>query len=89
MRLLLIPGIVISLLVSGSSNAQSLISHFPDSSAIIQIKTIPPGYYCTQLPFTCKTELAIQKKLGLPIFLRLGSLEFVDYLERKKRAPNK
>ena len=89
MRRLLIPGIVISLLFSGTSNAQIRTAHFPDSSALIQIKTIPPAYNCSQLPFTCKTELAIQKKLGLPIFLRLGSLEYVDYLERKKRVTNK
>lgn len=83
MRRLLQSATFIIVLISGSSNAQMLSSSFPDTSAFIQIKTIPPGFYTSRLSPICKTELRMQQSLGLPLFIRLGTKEFVDYLERK------
>ena len=58
----------------------------PDSIAPISIKTVPPDYYSRRLPFFCRAELSLQKAAGRPFFLRLGSKEYVDYLEQKPSA---
>jgi len=41
------------------------------------------SYYATHLGFFCKEELSIQKTTRLPVFFRLGSLEYVNKLEGK------
>jgi hypothetical protein len=41
------------------------------------------GYYVDHLGFFCKKEIDIQKTLHLPIFFRLGSLEYCNKLEGK------
>jgi hypothetical protein len=52
---------------------------------IINIKTVPPGLCTQNLSFFCRQELKLQKASGLPLYIRLGSKEYVDYLERKAR----
>ncbi len=46
---------------------------------------VPASFYCSNLGFFCKQELKIAKatKFKLPIAIRLGSLQYVDYLEGK------
>jgi hypothetical protein len=58
----------------------------PDPVFRISIKTVPPDYYSSQLSFFCRTELSLQKATGRPVFFRLGSKEYVDYLEQKPNA---
>ncbi|TCZ63404.1 hypothetical protein [Flaviaesturariibacter aridisoli] len=58
----------------------------PDSIAPISIKTVPPDFYTRRLSFFCRTEWSLQKATGRPVFLRLGSKEYVDYLEQKPGA---
>ena len=42
------------------------------------------GHLMTQpLPFFCRQELNLEKKTGLPIRLRAGSLSSCDWLEQK------
>ena len=43
------------------------------------------GFYCSNLGFFCKQELKLAKitKFRLPLAIRLGSLQYVDYLEGK------
>jgi hypothetical protein len=36
-----------------------------------------------RLGFFCRKELQIQKITGLPLYIRLGSKGYVDYLEKK------
>ena len=38
--------------------------------------------------FFCRQEIMIEKRFSLPVRLRLGSLSYVDYLERKPNAFN-
>lgn len=47
---------------------------------------IAPSYYCNSLGYFCKKELQIQKLTSLPISFRLGTLEYVNYLEQKPNA---
>ena len=43
------------------------------------------GFYCSNLGFFCKQELKLAKitKFRLPLAIRLGSLQYIDYLEGK------
>lgn len=34
-------------------------------------------------PFFCKLESGLEKKSGMPVRIRLGSVDYVDYLEGK------
>jgi hypothetical protein len=52
----------------------------------ISIKTIPATLYTAHLSPVCKAEVILQKKTGLPIYIRLGGKEYVDYLEGKPNA---
>ena len=46
---------------------------------------VTPSFYCSNLGFFCKQELKLAKATNfrLPIAFRLGSLQYVDYLEGK------
>lgn len=61
----------------------------PQASGISDVKNIrvlPQNFYTRHLPFTCKKEDQLQKHTGLNLFIRLGSKDYVDYLERKPGA---
>jgi hypothetical protein len=45
---------------------------------------INSNYYTQHFGFFCKKELALQKALKAPLFIRLGSLQQCNYLEGKK-----
>jgi len=53
------------------------------------IRSLPQNFYTSRLGFMCKKEIQIQKALRLPLFFRLGSKEYVDYMERKQKLPVK
>lgn len=48
-----------------------------------RLNAVDGSYYATQMGFFCKEELSIQKTTRLPVFFRLGSLEYVNKLEGK------
>lgn len=47
------------------------------------LNQISPGYYCQTLSFFCKKELQLEKIISVPFRFRLGSLDYVNYLEQK------
>ena len=47
------------------------------------LKLLPQNFYTQHLGFFCKKEIQVQKATRLPLFIRLGSKEYVDKLERK------
>jgi hypothetical protein len=49
------------------------------------IRTTPlvPDYYVRQLGWTCRQEYRFEKRSGLPLRLRLGSLGYTNWLEGK------
>lgn len=55
----------------------------------ISLKPLPQNFYNLQAGFFCKKELRLQKIISLPVFLRLGSKQYVDYLEKKPNAVKK
>jgi hypothetical protein len=52
----------------------------------ISLSPLPQNFYKQNLGYFCKKELQLQKATSLPIFIRLGSKEYIDYLERKPNA---
>lgn len=47
---------------------------------------LSPGNYQDQLGFFCRTEWQFEKRTGLPLRFRLGSIDYVNYLEQKPNA---
>jgi hypothetical protein len=50
------------------------------------LKPLPQNFYNKNLGYFCKKEWQLQKIIALPVYIRLGSKEYVDYLERKPNA---
>ena len=46
------------------------------------------SYYPNSLGFVCKKELQLDKITAVPLRFRLGSLDYVNYLEQKPNAKN-
>ncbi len=57
-------------------------STFPVVSKF-SVTGISPAYYANHLGFVCKTELKLDKITPLPFRFRLGSLEYVNWMEQK------
>jgi hypothetical protein len=49
---------------------------------------VAPTFDADKLPFFCKIEHQIGKRLPMPILFRLGSVEYVNYLEGKTDSYN-
>jgi len=75
-------------LLNSSKAASQLSSRFVSDSADkhFSIRILPQNFYNQQLSFTCKKELQLQKLISLPVYIRLGSKDYVDYLEKKPNA---
>ncbi len=87
MRVRLLLLIVLCSVVSGQSHAQSALKQTADTLRLpLTLKILPQDFYKQHLAFTCKKELQLQKLVSLPLYIRLGSKDYVDYLEKKPNA---
>jgi hypothetical protein len=48
-------------------------------------RMVSPQFSPDALPFFCKIEYKMEKKLPVPVRIRLGSAAYVDWLEGKSR----
>ncbi|MEP6596459.1 MAG: hypothetical protein ABJA71_10965 [Ginsengibacter sp.] len=55
-----------------------------NSFFISPVNVITSNYYTQHFGLICKKELALQKAIKLPIYIRLGSLQECNYLEGKR-----
>ena len=76
-------GAALFLFVSFQSAAQAVPA---DTLRPISIKTVPSNYATQHLGYFCRKELQLQRLTGTRVFIRLGSKEYVDYLEQKPNA---
>jgi len=67
--------------------SQSLIFRINDSAQIRNAASVilPPNYYVNNLGVMCKQERIVEKRTGIRLRLRAGSLEQCNLLEGKQR----
>lgn len=91
MRLLMVlPGILLLLPVVGT--AQQLAVPRIDLGRPVTLPVSQPARWCGRematghYGFFCRQELKADKKLPVPVRLRLGSMQMTDWLESKPNA---
>ena len=56
-----------------------------DSVLYLPIRLVPADTYSKELAFFCKREWELEKKTGVPMKFRLGSVDYVNTLEGKNQ----
>jgi hypothetical protein len=78
---------ILTTLLSLKANAQlNSMKHGDDLPPITLITVLPQNFYNQHKGYMCKKEDQLQKATGLGFFIRLGSKNYVDYLEKKPNA---
>lgn len=88
-----IPGLHFSSLPPGRGGqvnpADSVVRIRKNSIRLSTLTRIPSpvtaAYYVSNLGFFCRKEWQVEKSIRIPLKLRLGSLDYVDRLEGKRK----
>jgi len=75
--------------VLNSMKASSQLSFKPSIDTAKKKNLLQPlqqNFYNQTLGYFCTKEIQLQKITSLPIYIRLGSKEYVDYMEGKPNA---
>jgi len=69
------------------ASSQAAFRKINDSLPVMRsICVLPQNFYNQHKGYICKREDLLQNATGLNLFIRLGSKNYVDYLERKPNA---
>lgn len=52
----------------------------------ILLNLVPASFSSSQFGFFCQKELQLEKVIAIPVRFRLGSLEYVNWMEQKPNA---
>ena len=75
------------LLISLKAASQLHLKPVPDSiHTQPSLKVLPQNFYIQHLGFFCKKEVQLQKSTSLPLYIRLGSKDYVDQREGKRKT---
>ncbi len=74
-----------NLLFEENVNNRQDTFYFDAKTDRIQFKSVYTFKGYTSLPLFCKVEDKIEKKSQIPFKMRLGSLNYVDFLENKSK----
>lgn len=72
--------------VRAFSEQKNKNSFYKPETALFLHWPVPQDHYSSNLSFFCKKELQIEKLTSVPLRFRLGSLDYVNWLERKPNA---
>lgn len=81
-----IPVLLLFLLLLNSSKAASQLNlrrGIDTMDKKIYLKVLPRNFYSQHMGFFCKKEVQVQHYTRLPLFFRLGTKEYVDWMERR------
>ena len=79
---------LLAMVLLNSLQAASQADLKPNPDSVIKpvsIRILPQKFYTNTLSYSCKKEIQLQNLTRLPLFIRLGSKEYVDFLEGKTR----
>jgi hypothetical protein len=81
--------VLLGLVMLNSTKAAAQVSFRPFSDTVGKpglLRPLPQNFYSQRLGFFCRKEIQLQKATSLPVYIRLGSKDYVDYMERKPNS---
>jgi len=81
--------VLLTLVLLNSMKAAAQLSLKPVRDTVDKLSLLhplPQNFYNQGLGFFCRKENQLQKITSLPLYFRLGSKEYVDYLEKKPNS---